>query len=379
MRTKVEEKDSRETTTYLKILVMSFLALGGVIIWIVYFNFPPGWDFRNNLYLPVYLLLQGQSPYNIHVLVEGSNAVWLPTALGVFLPFGFLNLQQASNLWWLINIGALIALIFITTDQKRPQLLQLILALLLIIFFPSTVSHLNLGQISILICLAFVLVTWFGERLPDWVTGFLFAFAFTKPQLALLFVPTYFYVVWRKRGWSGFWKSGLWTLAGVIFLCLPVMIIRPDWYLDFISNLEINQLWAHPSIHYLFFSPLGLAGKILGWIFIIAAIGTAFYGVARWGRKEGFLWSLALTPVVTPYIWSWDFVFLYPLMVFSLFRQKSLFKSFLLFGGYSLILAGYMAMKFSGQIAEYLNWWVPWSVVAVSFIFRVWIDKKGEN
>ena len=125
-------------------LVIIALTLGVVTLWTIYFNAPQGWDFRNNLYLPVTLLLQGQSPYNIHVLVDYSNAVWFPTVIGVFLPLGYLEIQQANNFWWLVNISALVVLIYIAIEKKLPPLRKLVFTVLMIFLLPSTVSHLYL-------------------------------------------------------------------------------------------------------------------------------------------------------------------------------------------------------------------------------------------
>jgi hypothetical protein len=347
---------------------MIILALGVAAAWTICFKLPPGWDFRNNLYLPVNLILQNQSPYNIHVLVEHSNAVWLPMALGVFLPLGYLELQQATNFWWLVNISALVVLTYITIEKKPPPLPKLAFTVLMVFLFPSTVSHLYLGQISILICLIFVMIIWFWERIPIWGIGLLLAFTLTKPQLTLVFLPVYCYTVQREQGWRALWRLGLWTFAGVVILCLPMILIYPDWYKDFISNQLINHTWEHPSIHVLLFLPLGLTGQMLSWVYIGIGIGAAFYGIKRLGNKEGLLWSLALTPVISPYIWSWDFVFLYPLMIYSIFKQRSLAKTTLLISSYFLVMAGFVTLKFIGQIEEYVNWWVPWIILGITLL-----------
>jgi hypothetical protein len=374
---KMTEIITQNIKQYKQGLFITLLALITVVILTFYLNLPVGWDFRNNLYLPIYLLLQQQSPYNIHVLVSQSNAVWLPMVFGIYLPFGYLNLQQANNFWWLANISALAAMTFITIGQKYPPRLKLILTVLLIFLFPSTASHLFLGQISILICLAFVVVIWFGERIPTWVVGFLFAFSLTKPQLSFVFIFSYFYTEYRQLGWRGIWKLGLWSLMGIVVLCLPMILIYPNWYRDFISNLMMNLPWAHPSIIVMLNRSFGLVGKMLSWIFIGFGIIMAFIGIERLGKKEGLLWSLALTPIISLYIWSWDFVFLYPLMIYSIFQQKTCFKSTLLFCGYFIVMTGFMTMKFIGTVEDSLNWWGPWTLIAITIIAKLFPEKHN--
>jgi hypothetical protein len=152
-----------------------------------------------------------------------------------------------------------------------------------------------------------------------------------------------------------------------------VILIQPDWYRDFATNLLIkNHNWAHPSIHTLLFSPLGLAGKIFEGGYIMLGMGVVFYGVTRFGTKEGLLWSLAMTPIISPYIWSWDFVLFYPLMIYSVFQQKNRLKSALLFCGYFVVQVGYTALKFTGQVEDSLNWWVPWSLLGITFVICFW-------
>ena len=367
----------RYSSRYLTILAFGFVVLSTCVAFIHFFRYPQGWDFRNNLYLPIHLLLQHQSPYNIHALVDNSNAVWLPMALGLFLPLGYLDLQRASNLWWLINFGALFALVFITAGHRKPSLLKLIPITFFVYLFPSTIAHLNLGQISILVCLALVVIIFFEKQMPAWSTGFLLAFALTKPQLVLIFIPAYFLKIQRERGWVALWKLGLWTLAGVVIFSSPVVVVQPDWFRDFFLNLWINPPWAHPTIYVLVFSSLGMIGQVFGWIYFCTGLLFALYYTTRVGNKESLLWALALTPVISPYIWSWDFVFLYPLIAYSLFKEKDRFKMILILSGNLLVLVGYIAQKLTGQVDEILSWWVPWGLIAVTLIVHFLPESIG--
>jgi hypothetical protein len=363
---------------YFIYFALLLLMAGCSILWVLYSNYPPGWDFRNNLYLPSYLMLQHQSPYNIHVLVDNSNAVWLPMVLGVFFPLGYLDLQKASNLWMLINLGALFALIMIADGQKKPALLRLVFVGLYIFIIPSTLAHINLGQLSILICLALIIVIWFDEKLPMWASGFLLAFASTKPQLTVILIPAYLFYVLRSRGWRSGLGLGCWILMGGLFLSFPVMLTNTNWFEDFLANLKTNPVWEHPSVFIVFSSSLNEFGQLLRFSFLLVGLIIAFYWIAKSEKKDVFLWILALTTVFSPYIWSWDFVILYPLMVYSMFQKKRVFVDCLLFGGYFFIIISFITLKIAGQNNDVHFWWVPWSVLAVTFISQWLSDKYKE-
>lgn len=337
-----------------------------VVIWIKYFKYPPGWDFRNNLYLPTYLLSQHQSPYNIHVLVEGSNAVWFPMVLGIFFPLGYLDLQAASNVWWLLNFVALFLLVFISTNQSKPPLPKLILVSLLIFLFPSTISHFDLGQISILICLVMVILIWFDGKIPVWVNGFLIAFTLIKPQLALIFLPTYYLSVFINKGWKAARSLGFWTVTNMVAFSLPVFWLTPNWLPDFIINIQNNPVWAHPSIYVLIASFIGEIGKKMGWILFCIGLALSLYGVIRFKNKEILLWSLAITTVISPYIWSWDFVLFYPLMIHYLVKPMVRYKKVSLLIGYLLVLSLFIAQKLGGQTNEFETLWVPWCLLILT-------------
>jgi len=359
-------------------VILLFFILVCSILWVIYSKHTPGWDFRNNIYLPSFLMLKGQSPYNIHVLVDGSNAVWLPMVLGIFFPLGYLDIQIASNIWMLFNLLALFALIMIGYGNRRPSFLRFIFVVLFIFLIPSTLSHLNLGQVSILICLSLVLVMWFDDKLPAWVSGLLLSFALTKPQLVVIFIPAYFFYVFRSRGWRSGLELGCWMLFGILIFSLPVFLTNKNWFFDLITNLKANPVWQHPSILIVISSTLYKSGQLLRYSFLLVGLILALYLVARSGDKNVLMWILGLTTVFSPYIWSWDFVMLYPLMIYSMIQTRPVFEDALLFGGYFLIIIGFISQKLTGHMNEIYFWWVPWSLLAVTFISQ-WRSEKNKN
>ena len=129
--------------------LLTFLAFTSLILiglFIIYFRYEPGWDFRNNLWAPSFLLVNGQSPYNLTVLYEMGSAVWMPVAVGIFWPLGYLPLQQASNLWWIFTLIGLTSIVWLSSGYQRPPKHLFIITLILAFLFPSTISHFSLGQ-----------------------------------------------------------------------------------------------------------------------------------------------------------------------------------------------------------------------------------------
>lgn len=354
-----------------------FLLLIGIIFWIIYSKYPPGWDFNNNLYLPSYLLVQNLNPYDIHGLVDNGTALWFPMVLGLFFPFGYLDLQRANNIWMLVNLVSIFSLIYISSNQKKPSLIKLLIAGSFIFIIPSTIAHINLGQISILICLSLVIIIMFDEILPIWATGLLLSFSLTKPQLVVLFIPAYLFYIFRNQGWKSVLSLIFWTTFGVIIFSLPVFFTKTNWLNSLIFNLKSNPIWQHPSIITILSSSLNEYGFLLRYSFLLVGLILALFLVSRSGNKIVFLWILALTTVFSPYIWSWDFVFLYPLMLYIMFQIKSVFEDLLLFAGYFFIIGIFLSLRLSGVINDIDFWWVPWSLVAVT-LFAQWLSEKNK-
>jgi len=71
-------------------------------------------------------------------------------------------------------------------------------------------------------------------------------------------------------------------------------------------------------------------------------------------------------------------VLLYPLMIFTMFQKKRVIEEFLLFAGYLFIIGIFILFRLSGVINDIKFWWVPWSLVAVTF-FVQWLSEKNKN
>lgn len=333
---------------------------------------PVAWDFRNNLWGPAYLLLQGRSPYNIHVIYTGSNAIWMPVIIGALFPVGLLPLQAASNLWLVLNLLSLWALVAMFASGKRMSMLGVASIVLGLAMFPSTMSVLRLGQVTLLVCLALSAVAKQRKVMHPVLMGLLLAASLAKPQLLALFVPALAATFAREqpnriRSLIGYTAG--WTAV----LLVPLFLLYPRWILDWIYNLTINANWFHPSVYsFLMARPewAGLA-QIAAAAWLAAGIALCVILALRLGGTEALLWSLALTPLFSPIGWSWDFVLFYPLIIFMIIRVKPRASAWILYVGLAACTIAFLLMKFRGLVEDQLTAWVPPAIVVTLLLSRL--------
>jgi len=353
-----------------KTLKLGILLAAGVgAIWYLSTLQLIGGDLYNNLWGPARLLVHGQSPYDTSALQQPPGvpwlpAVWLPMAIGLFFPLGWLTVYQASQLWLIGSVSALIVTLWLGGGGQRPPLLPFALSGLAAFLFPPTLSHLGLGQFTILSTLALLLSARFVTRPRYLLAGFLVAVALAKPQLGALVVPGLFVAYGRLYRLKGVLSFAGALVLWIILLVIPLWIAHPSWFGDFVTALWHNQEWAQPSL----FTLLRLQWGTLGWLLWgLLAIGVFSANAWLWLKhppQNAVIWSLALTPLVTPYIWSWDFAILVPLMTYAFFHLE-LKPARVLFGlGYVLCWFLIVWVRFNTDNSDHRFWWIPWLIVA---------------
>jgi len=360
----------------LSILVGFLLVL--LVLFITRFSYPPGWDLRNNLWAPAYLLIHGQSPYNLSGLYELGSAVWMPVAIGTFWPIGFLPLQQASNLWWILSLVSLIAIVWLSSGLARPPKLLFVVSLIMAFIFPPTISHFSLGQITILMCLIFMAISIFEDKFHPFVIALLIALTLSKPQLTIFFLPGYFFSYIQERGFSRAMQLLVYLLLAIGISTLPLFVFYPSWITDFIQNLAGNPAWAHPSLLFILRMNFINIGEILWWLLLIGASGVNLWLWARLPKKEAAAWSLAITTLITPYVWSWDFVLLIPLITSLIFRKLPKFSTWMLYFAFFSCWVVIAYMKLTGQTSDELYWWVPWYLIGFILIITCLVRSSAK-
>jgi hypothetical protein len=312
------------------------------------------WDFRNNLWLPTHLLASGQSPYSVNQLDQATNAVWLPTAIGAYLPFGWLPEAQASNLWVLLTVAAYIALVALATGQTRPAPLWFTVALVAAAIFPAFVSLMRLGQFGVFAAL-FMLVAARCITPPRIViAGLLVALATAKPQLILLPAFGLWCTYYFQYGRASAIKFSLSIAAWALLLLLPLWLGYPDWLADYQPTAFVLLPLTFDGVGYVMW--LLLAG---------AALAANVYLWKKLPPHQAMPWSLALNVLVMPYGWSWDFILLIPLLVQMLFTLHGWLPRLLLLAGYVGILYLMIQVRLSTDNSDWLFWWLPWLFMAL--------------
>ncbi len=353
------------------ILMACVLALA-IVFYIPSTIIPVSWDFRNNLWGPTYLLIHRASPYNIHVIFRDSNAIWLPMIIGLLLPMGLLPMQWASNLWLLLNLSALFTTVVLSTNIPRRSLPWIVVTTFALAIFPSSMSVFRFGQISLIVCLALTALSKYRQRLPPLAAGGLLAVSLTKPQLLILYLPAFLALCLREQGARRAVQVVLSTVIWSVALCIPLFLLYPNWIPDFQHNLAINQPWFYPSLYSFLSStiasptlPVALAA-----LYVLVGLGVMALVLSRVEGYEALLWALALTPLFSPVIWSWDFVLILPLLVFSASRARSRVTEWVLYLGYATCTLAFIVMRIQGVFNDQFAVWVPPLLNAILLIAR---------
>lgn len=327
-------------------------------------------DFYNNLWTPVHLLVQGASPYDTASLQPELPALWMPMAVGFFSFLGFFNFETAYQMWFALNVAGMAALLYLSMPDLRfiPTLLA---GLFFAYFFPPTINHFALGQISILSALSLLLAARLVEKMP-WFSAFFLALGMAKPQIGFLVLFGLCIHHFQQGGFTRIFRYGAQTFLAAIVLSLPLFIAEPNWIPDWIASLQSNTLqWTHPSIL------SQLDGWLGNWKYIpwgLLMLGALWVTVRVWKKHPphvAVLWTLALTVIITPYVWSWDFVLLLPVFV-HLFSRANWKGMVLLITGYGLVWGGMAAIQLSENFHNSRFWWVPLSFMMVS-VLVVWL------
>jgi hypothetical protein len=322
------------------------------------------WDFRNELWAPSHLLWRGESPYNTTIIFPVSLAVWFPQIIGLFFPLGLLTEHQAANTWLLFNTGLLVYLTWRLMTQAgggKPGVSYFSIILVLVFLFPPTYRLIKLGQVDILIMTAIILGTRQLEQRRYLPGAFFYLLALAKPQLAVVCLPSLIgYWLFVKRDPVGVAKFALSACFSFLALTLPLWLAYPKWYVDFISNLSANPSWAHPSIFFQLRSALGTTGVVLWSVLFLSALAISLFLWRQKGPSYAVPWSLALTTLVSPYIWSWDFTLLLPLLIDTAVRIKGRLGRVVLLGFHLLaIVLTIFSLSNPRSSGDDSLWWFP--------------------
>lgn len=326
-------------------------------------------DFYNNLWAPVHLLVRGGSPYDTTPLRPELPALWMPASVGFYSFLGFFDFETAQEIWFLMNSAGLAVLLYLSMPRSR-SILFLLAGVLFVYFFPPTINHFALRQISILSALSLLLAARFSER--TWLSAIFLALGMAKPQIGFLVLFGLCIHQFRLGGFPRLFRYGLQTMLAVLILSLPLFLAEPNWMPDWIASLRANNVeWTHPSILFPLRRWLG-NWNYLPWGGLVA--GSFWLAAWLWIKFPPHLaaiWSLGLTVVVTPYVWSWDFVLLLPAFVYVL-SSVDWRGIVIMVVGYCIVWGGMAFIQLSASFHNSRFWWVPTGLMGLS-AFAAWL------
>lgn len=359
-------------------VILLALGIGGACWLIVAYRYQ-AWDFRNNLWGPAHLLLRGKDPYSLEALAQLSadwgvpffRSVWFPAVIGVGLPLGALPLPAAANIWLLISLAAALAseVLVYTGTTRRQQSRDLVMVALAVMVFAPLYAHLNQGQAS-LVVLASCVIAWalLEREQPTWAGVFL-SLGWAKPQLVLLVWPA---LAWLavKRGRGGSFLLG-WFASSVV-QTIPLWVLQPSWPAGYLEALRSNPTWLQPNIYSVVAHWSG--SQVLGWMVALVALGAAGFWLASLWRHASSLaaltWTLALTPILSPYTWSYDQVLLLPLLVLTLSQDSRRLPRIVWWIVFLVCQAFYVALRLhTSSDVWYL--WLPPILLATSALLAL--------
>ena len=327
----------------------------------------PRQDFYNELWGPAYLLAHGQSPYDTSSLDPILPAAWLPMAIGFFFPLGWLPEKFALQVWYIFNILEVCLIVYFVPGKGR-NLYNTAALILICFFFPLVINHITLGQFSITAVLSWIFAIYFFERDQRWAQALWIALALSKPHLGFPAMLGWSYYDYRRGGIRVMFASWARIFAMCLILCIPLFVAYPNWISDAIISMGKNPPWSYPSLYILFERFFGTWGHFL-WVFTsLFVIGVNFWLWKKIPLKNAIYWSLALAPLSTSYVGSWDFVVLFPLLI-STYVNVDWKRKIFLWIVYCIAWIGMARIQMLEVSHNHYFWWVPlWFIGAIIFV-----------
>ena len=324
------------------------------------------WDFRNNVWAVTRLVLAGQSPAdpdNISRLGEQigqplAHGIWGPVIVLLAAPLSMLDWRSAAALWLMLNIAALWGIVYFVTARFDRRPAHLVGLVVLCALFPPVLAHLELGQVSLLLAIVSLLAlsSLSGGRAE--LTGGLLALLLIKPQFLVLLLPLVLMWAWR-RGLARRLAAGF--MLAMFAQAVALSLLWPDWLSDYRSALLNNPQWDQPNLLSWLTS---YVQPQLAWVLWGCAVLLGIVLLSRLSRSllwQSGLWALALTPLLSPYAWSWDFVLCLPLVLYTLTRTHAAFL--LTLCGFAAICLSIAAMHMFVTSGDGAYVWVPPSLL----------------
>jgi hypothetical protein len=299
----------------------------------------------------------GNSPYDTASLDPNLPSAWLPMSIGFFAPIGWLEERAALYSWFVFNLIEISLIVMIAQHEFRLLYLSIITALFSFAF-PPTIYHLLLGQFSITTTLCTIAAIPLIVNQKHWTGAFLLALGLTKPHLmtvTMLGLSAWYFQNHGLKSILHFWTR---TFIAALTLCVPLFIAYPNWIPDALVSIRSNAPWAFPTLLEVLRRNLGSWGVGLWGIVLITVIMLALLLWKRIEPTAATYWSLGLALLISPYLGSWDFVTLLPILIYTFMHSNWKQRFFLVFC-YLFAWYGMALIQSLEKSHNHYFWWVP--------------------
>jgi hypothetical protein len=237
---------------------------------------------------------------------------------------------------------------------SRPEPAFLGLAIMGIFLFPPIHTHFLFGQSSLLLTALLL----YSSNATSFFSPVALIIGLSKPQLGILFCLGFFYMLFQKeRNFIRKYLTGL--FLSILVLLAPLFLLYPNWMVDFISNINTNAHWDQPTILNILTNIVGSNLGMTLWLIIFFLI--ILFNFMIWKNfppRMAAAFSLAMTAIISPYLWSWDFVIVLPFIVTLIFNQSKILRYVSLICLFTCDVLAW-SMRLSGPVNDRDNWWIP--------------------
>jgi hypothetical protein len=192
----------------------------------------------------------------------------------------------------------------------------------------------------------------------DWLAAFFLALGLAKPQLGILALPGLSLFYFQRGGFKTVSRFGTKTFLMSLLMSLPLFIASPQWIPAWVESMRSNFTWLHPSLFSVLKQSFGAWGYLLWGLILLIGLVACYQLWKHLPPLEAMTWSLGLTTIVTPYVWSWDFVLLLPAWALT-FSQMDWKRKTFLFVTYWIGWLGFAYVQHLPESSNNLFWWFP--------------------
>lgn len=260
-----------------------------------------------------------------------------PPVFSVFCYAGFVPFTVFTKLWLLLSLGLVLTsvsliLAAVRGDLKLQEGTLVPIATFLLTFYPL-LQTLKLGQLSPIMLFSFTLFFWLATRAGGCTQTFLgggaLAVSIFKPHLLFL---VYAFLGLESLRQRAFRTLNGFLLGSLLVVALP-LLFNPQIYVQYFEQQNVlPPHWMNPSLG----TWLLIIFGDYGWLRYLPLAIALLLAVANlpklWlvGQPTSIrlAWVSTLGLIVTPYLWTYDFLLLLPagLLLIALgenFRIKS--------------------------------------------------------